>query len=122
VRTCETCFATFKPAPQCPVCGAECAASQREIQQLEGELKELVRNRPYDCIYGGMYIATGEETVEERIEIERHNLQVWAETRAKNQRREVGRARTLQELLAVAKQRGYSPGWAYRLHAARSHG
>ena len=37
-------------------------------------------------------------------------------------RRQVGRARTLQELLAVAKQRGYSPGWAYRLHAARSHG
>lgn len=37
-------------------------------------------------------------------------------------RRQVGKARTLQELLVVAKQRGYSPGWAYRLHAARSHG
>jgi len=30
-----------------------------------------------------------------------------------------GKARTLPELLAVAKERGYSPGWAYRVHNAR---
>jgi hypothetical protein len=30
------------------------------------------------------------------------------------------RARTLPELLAVAKQRGYSAGWAYKVHNARS--
>ena len=30
------------------------------------------------------------------------------------------RARTLPELLAVARARGYSPGWAYRVHNARS--
>ena len=35
-------------------------------------------------------------------------------------RSEVGRARTLAELLMVAKNRGYSPGWAYRIHNARS--
>ena len=29
-------------------------------------------------------------------------------------------ARTLPELLALAKQRGYSPGWAYKIHNARS--
>jgi len=34
-------------------------------------------------------------------------------------RREQGQARTLQELLMVAKNRGYSPGWAYRIHQAR---
>jgi superfamily II DNA or RNA helicase len=39
---------------------------------------------------------------------------------ARSRRRDVGRARTLAELLAVAKQRGYSPGWAYRIHNARS--
>jgi ABC-type Na+ transport system ATPase subunit NatA len=30
------------------------------------------------------------------------------------------KARTLPELLAVAKERGYSPGWAHRVHAARA--
>lgn len=28
-------------------------------------------------------------------------------------------ARTLEQLLAIAKQRGYAPGWAYRVHNAR---
>lgn len=34
-------------------------------------------------------------------------------------RREQGKARTLPQLLALAKERGYSPGWAYRIAAAR---
>ena len=33
--------------------------------------------------------------------------------------RNQGEARTLPELLAVAKERGYSPGWARRVHNAR---
>jgi superfamily II DNA or RNA helicase len=37
----------------------------------------------------------------------------------RHQRREQGKARTLSELLALAKERGYSPGWAYRIHQAR---
>jgi len=43
VRTCESCFAAFKPQPVCPCCGAECAAPAREIRQTEGELQELAR-------------------------------------------------------------------------------
>lgn len=43
VRTCEQCFAAFKPAPICPCCGAECAAPAREIRQTAGELQELKR-------------------------------------------------------------------------------
>jgi superfamily II DNA or RNA helicase len=39
---------------------------------------------------------------------------------ARTRRRDQGQARTLPELLAVAKQRGYAPGWAYRIHQARS--
>jgi ribosomal protein L32 len=37
----------------------------------------------------------------------------------RDRRREVGQARSLQSLLAIARERGYAPGWAYRLHAAR---
>jgi superfamily II DNA or RNA helicase len=81
VRTCEVCFAAFKPAPVCPCCGTAAKLSAREIQQRDGELQELERNQ---------------------------------------QRRQVGKARSLVELLAVAKQRGYAPGWAYRIHGARA--
>jgi superfamily II DNA or RNA helicase len=37
----------------------------------------------------------------------------------KADRRQQGAARTLEQLLALAKQRGYAPGWAYRIHSAR---
>ena len=81
VRTCEVCFAAFKPAPVCPCCGTAAKLSAREIQQRDGELQELERTQ---------------------------------------QRRQVVKARSLAELLAVAKQRGYAPGWAYRIHGARA--
>lgn len=43
VRTCPSCYAAFKPQPECPVCGAACAPSPRELKQVEGELQELKR-------------------------------------------------------------------------------
>ena len=39
---------------------------------------------------------------------------------ARSRRRDQGQARTLPELMAFAKQRGYSPGWAWKVHNARS--
>jgi superfamily II DNA or RNA helicase len=122
VRTCPECFAAFKPAPICPCCGAECTASPREIHQLEGELQELRKKSTYDGIIPGMYLCGGEESVEEQIEIERHNQKIWEEHRrilGAQQRRNQAKARTLPDLLAVAKERGYSPGWAHRVHNAR---
>ena len=92
VRTCPECFAAFKPAPICPACGATCAPiKSRKIQQVAGELTELRR-----------------EAVRQRIE-ERTAL-----------RRQQQTARTLPQLLALAKERGYSPGWAYRIYHART--
>jgi len=91
VRTCEQCFAAFKPAPICPVCGHQCTPiKSRVIRQLAGELQELKRTA---------------------------NVIEFEERHAR--RTEVGRARTLADLLMVAKNRGYSPGWAYRIHHAR---
>jgi len=44
VRTCPECFAAFKPAPICPVCGAGCAPIRsRVIREMAGELRELKR-------------------------------------------------------------------------------
>jgi len=91
VRTCPECFAAFKPQPICPVCGAQCVPiKSRKIQQIAGELQELKRTAKV-------------------IEFEERHAR----------RSEVGRARTLADLLMVAKNRGYSPGWAYRIHQAR---
>ena len=44
VRTCETCFAAFKPQPICPVCGTPSKLSTRELKQQAGELQELARD------------------------------------------------------------------------------
>ena len=93
VRTCPECYAAFKPQPICPVCGAQCAPiKSRVIKQLAGELQELRR-----------------ESVQQRIA---------DRDRAKRERQS---ARTLPQLLALAKERGYAPGWAYRIHSARGH-
>ncbi|MFZ9621381.1 MAG: DEAD/DEAH box helicase [Prochlorococcaceae cyanobacterium] len=91
VRTCEQCFAAFKPAPICPVCGHHCAPQPRQLRHVDGELRELKRTAKV-------------------IEFEERHAK----------RTEVGRARTLADLLQVAKNRGYSPGWAYRVHHGRS--
>jgi hypothetical protein len=37
----------------------------------------------------------------------------------KEKRKEIGRARTLPELLALAKKKGYKPGWAYKIFYGR---
>ena len=87
VRTCGNCFMVFKTAPVCPYCGCSYELKPRELKAHEDiELKRI----------------TAEEA--EKAEQER-----------KRKRMEVGRARTLPELLAIAKERGYSPQWAYMM-------
>ena len=46
-------------------------------------------------------------------EVRRRNLEL------KQRVAERKAARTLQQLLALAKERGYSPGWAHKIHNAR---
>ena len=60
------------------------------MTQIDGELQELRR-----------------ESVQQRI------------AERTSHRREQAKARTLQSLLALAKERGYSPGWAYKVYASR---
>jgi len=44
IRRCPSCFVVYRPGRKtCPECGAESVPSQREIEQREGELRELQR-------------------------------------------------------------------------------
>jgi superfamily II DNA or RNA helicase len=76
IHQCEKCYIVFEKSKTCPNCEHERAPTPREIEQREGELKEIKK-------------------------IDRR------------------RARTLDELIALGKQRGYKPGWAHKVYAAR---
>jgi DNA repair protein RadD len=137
VRTCPECFAAFKPAPICPCCGASCAAPDRQLKQVEGELVELTKPEfePGDQVEAkqrGEWSRGWTITMQFDADIYGLKHQYW---RAESdplllstkyirhdqflRRHKQGRARTFPELLAVAKERGYSPGWAHRVHNAR---
>lgn len=60
------------------------------MRQVDGELQELHR-----------------ESVRQRI------------AERATSRKQQGRARSLPDLLQLARERGYSPGWAYKVYAAR---
>ncbi len=47
-------------------------------------------------------------------------LQELKRAQQRKTRREQGQARTLPELMAIARQRGYSPAWAWKVHNVRS--
>lgn len=87
VRQCDKCYAVFAPAKVCPACGAIQIIISREIDHIDGELREI-----------------SPEMVE-------------AMRKAKAQ--EVGRAKTLDALEAIAAERGYSPMWAAQVFQAR---
>ena len=136
VRTCEACFAAFAPQPICPVCGAESALHNRDLKHIEGELVELsnfkfkagdkvdyinVKSKKWMANYEICEVLGHDFYVVRMIgryithETKGYRLRPAKAEFALNQ----GKARTLPELLAVAKERGYSPGWAHRVHNAR---
>ena len=137
VRTCPECFAAFKPAPICPACGAQCAPiKSRVIQEMAGELQEF-RRYQIQTVTGRVQsaIKDGCQTFDEVMawaashgcnlslaEVERTAKRIdesWYRRELKRRKSGQGAARTLPQLLALAKERGYSPGWAYRIAAAR---
>jgi uncharacterized protein (DUF2126 family) len=119
------------------VCGAQCAQQQRELQQVEGELIELTKTvfKPGDkveCKMHGKWSSgwTIDCQVAHDIYAIKHEYHrtdqepIWQDPKyirhdQRLNRVDQGKARTLSELLALAKERGYSPGWAYRIHQAR---
>ena len=87
IRTCSSCYMTFKTAPVCPFCGAEYPLHPREIKAREEiELQRI----------------TAEETAK-------------IEAKKKKARMEVGKCKTLDDLWAIARERGYAPGWVWKM-------
>jgi superfamily II DNA or RNA helicase len=92
IKQCPMCFGVHEPAPVCPLCGHIYTTVQRSgPQQVDGELVEF--------------------TMREAAALERREV--------KDKKREQAAAKSLSELEAIARQRGYKPGWAKRVMAAR---
>jgi len=66
------------------------------------------------------HIATTKERVLTETEGELKEVDpAEIEALRRKQKQEIGKARTLEELQKIAKERGYSKGWAYHIHKAR---
>lgn len=95
VRVCENCFAAMPTGLKtCIECGTTFVKRHRTIEMIEAELEEMDHAAAMRAM----------EAVERR---------------QKAKRSEVGRARSMSELQRIAKERGYSPGWATHVYKAR---
>lgn len=90
-KQCERCFYCHRPLPACPNCGNIYEIKSRELENVDGELKEMTR--------------------EERAEL-REYLKQKKKEESKQLRREEASCRTLADLEALGESRGYAPGWA----------
>lgn len=91
IRTCPSCFKVFATAKECPYCGSEYPLHPREIKAHEDiELQRIT-------------------------ELEA----AQAEKLRKQMRMEVGRAKTVADLVKIQKERGYSPGWVWQMARAK---
>lgn len=79
VKTCPKCYYTSRPFHVCPNCGHVLPIQSREVEEVEGELKEIT------------------------------------EIKKKQARMEVGKAKTLDDLIRLGQQRGYARGWAFNM-------
>lgn len=93
VRQCENCYSVHRPAPACPKCGFIYPVRSREIDQVAGELAEIKRD----------------DAEREKIAVQRAA------------KREQTRARSLEDLVALGRARGYKnpAAWASHVWGAR---
>lgn len=92
-RQCSKCYYVHSPAPVCPQCGFEYPIQSRTIDEIDGEM----------------------------VKADKEVLKRLAEEQKYQRQREQQQARTMQDLISLAKARGYkSPvGWAARIYNAR---
>ena len=149
VRQCPKCFAAFKPQPVCPCCGHVFKTKASHLETVDGDLVEIKRKKEKEeepWIKGDWFVFDKSVGKIPHLvtKVSKNNL--WVEyqdprtqkpgyakiseiKRIKKASRknaemlakakEQGRAQTLDELLALAKKRGYKPGWAYKIFNGR---
>ena len=97
VTVCHHCFAAIPGggAP-CPYCGAEPPKPKAKPKGAfgDGELREL--------------------------RIEAALIRIREKEERQRKKNEQSKAKTLKDLQAIAKERGYSPGWAYHIYRSRN--
>ena len=149
VRMCPRCFAANATTAQvCSECGHEFTTEARELEVVDGELKELnmtQRFKPGDLVrlstpdipaiahvhYKVLSIVDNSRI---RVQwpkdshigfqdyitvVEAKNFDLVSRIDLRRKRAEVGGARSMEDLLRIERQRGYKPGWAKHIMAAR---
>ncbi len=116
VTVCEACYATYTPQPICPICGHEKEIKRKEIDQVDGDLVELKRST----------LSKVTQKKSEKSPLSRLQAKLKAQLniqsirdKARERQREQAKARTLEDLQALGRKRGYSPGWAYMIYNSR---
>jgi DNA repair protein RadD len=90
LKICRWCFAAaYAGPPLCPNCQRPFPIESREVKRIAGELGEV----------------SGDDLLRAR--------------QIRDRRQQQGRAKTLEELEAYGRIKGYKPGWARRIYAAR---
>lgn len=93
---CANCFAIFRPQPCCPECGVRREIEGRVVDEVEGELAEID------------VLAWRELQKARDLELQKRDMQ-----------KEDKDCHTLREWMALAKKRGYRPGWAINRYTTK---
>lgn len=146
VKQCPECFAVFHPQRFCPECGVDLRQDKAPARPVDSDLIEI---KPLDvdptgkpvivnfgphapaqtgyfidsvCSDGHFMIRLGDswpfKVNRAKVRIDRDRI-VESKTDRRALKQEQANAHTLPQLLALANERGYSPGWAYKIHQAR---
>ena len=94
---CAVCMAVFEAASTCPRCGAAVPVKKQPPRQIAGKISK----------------------------VDKEAIRKAQAAKALKKRREVGMARTMKDLVGIALERGYKPGWAatkMRFRTGRSMG
>jgi DNA repair protein RadD len=85
--TCGDCFAVFRYAPRCPYCSSEREISGRSLPEVALEMEALDPDK-----------------IREREEIERKAARI-----------KQGRAKTIDDLKQIAREKGYKMAWVIKM-------
>lgn len=110
-RQCPRCFCVHAPAPKCDQCGHEYVSTNREIEQVAGELVQL--GVAVQQCSGCQHVHSARDASCPKCG------EVHDPTRAR--KKEQGKAQTLDELIAVGRRRGYKnpTAWAHFVWRSR---